>query len=61
MQRRHPWIFSGAIYNMENAETVAEGDILADGFTEEEFEDDDDFGDDEEFEADFDDDSFDEE
>ncbi len=41
-------------------ETVAEGDVLADGYTEEEFEDDDDFGD-EEFGADFDDESFDEE
>ena len=39
----------------ELGETVAEGDILDDGFTEEEFEDDDDFGD-EEFEADFEDD-----
>ena len=28
MQRRHPWIFSGAIYNIENADTVTEGDIV---------------------------------
>ena len=28
LQRRHPWIFSGAIYNIENADTVTEGDIV---------------------------------
>ena len=28
LQRRHPWIFSGAIYNIENADTIAEGDIV---------------------------------
>ena len=28
LQRRHPWIFSGAIYNIENADSIAEGDIV---------------------------------
>ena len=28
LQRRHPWIFSGAIYNIENADSLAEGDIV---------------------------------
>ena len=46
----------------ELGETVAEGNLLDDGYTEEEFEDEDDFDDDEEYGADFEDDeSFDEE
>ena len=28
LQRCHPWIFSGAIYSIENAESIAEGDIV---------------------------------
>ena len=28
MQRRHPWIFSGAIYSIENGDNLAEGDIV---------------------------------
>ena len=28
LQRRHPWIFSGAIYSIENADNLAEGDIV---------------------------------
>ena len=28
MQRRHPWIFSGAIYNIEGNAELAEGDIV---------------------------------
>ena len=28
LQRRHPWIFSGAIYNIEGNAELAEGDIV---------------------------------
>ena len=28
LQRRHPWIFSGAIYSIENGDNIAEGDIV---------------------------------
>ena len=28
LQRRHPWIFSGAIYSIENGDNLAEGDIV---------------------------------
>ncbi len=28
LQRRHPWIFSGAIYSIENADKITEGDIV---------------------------------